>query len=120
MGVGLVSRWPVRRVTRHELPVSHRQVAPVALEAELGHPDASLRVIGAATEWEPAYADDHLAQTTVLAERLADPRQPGPGVSTTCWCAGTTACSSRPCRSSTSRSTGCSRPTTSPSWLTSA
>lgn len=78
MGVGLASRWPVRRVIRHVLPVSHRQVAPVALEAEVGHPDAPFRVIVAATEWEPDYADDHLAQTTMLAELLADPAKPGP------------------------------------------
>lgn len=78
MGVGLVSRWPVRSVIRHALPVSHRQVAPVALEAEVGHPDAPFRVIVAATEWEPDYADDHLAQTTMLAELLADAGGPGP------------------------------------------
>lgn len=77
MGVGLASRWPVRSVIRHVLPVSHRQVAPVALEAEVGHPDAPFRVIVAATEWEPDYADDHLAQTTMLAELLADPGRPG-------------------------------------------
>ena len=77
MGVGLVSRWPIDRVTRHVLPVSHRQVAPVALEAEVRHPDAPFRVIVAATEWEPAYADDHVAQTTRLAELLADRARPG-------------------------------------------
>lgn len=78
MGVGFASRWPLRRVIRHVLPVSHRQVAPVALEAEVGHPDAAFRVIVAATEWEPAYAADHLAQTTTLAELLGDPARLGP------------------------------------------
>ena len=72
IGVGLVSRWPIHGLTRHVLPVSHRQVAPVALEADVRHPDAVFRVIVAATEWEPAYADDHLAQTTMLAELLGD------------------------------------------------
>ncbi|GAA1833444.1 endonuclease/exonuclease/phosphatase family protein [Agromyces salentinus] len=71
MGVGLVSRWPISSVRRHELPISHRQVAPVALEAELRHPDAPLRVIVAATEWEPEYADDHVAQTSALARVIA-------------------------------------------------
>ena len=70
MGVGLVSRWPITEVVAHRLPVSHRQVAPVALEAGIRHPDAPFRVIVAATEWEPAFADDHLAQTTALAALL--------------------------------------------------
>ncbi|TYL53696.1 endonuclease/exonuclease/phosphatase family protein [Agromyces mariniharenae] len=78
MGVGLVSRWPIGTVTRHVLPVSHRQVAPVALEAEVRHPDAAFRVIVAATEWEPEYADDHLAQATMLAELLAGAAKTGP------------------------------------------
>ncbi|MDR5701937.1 endonuclease/exonuclease/phosphatase family protein [Agromyces aerolatus] len=80
MGVGLVSRWPIRVLARHELPVSHRQVAPVALEAELGVPDASVRVLVAALEWEPAYADDQLAQTTRLAELLAPATPSAPAV----------------------------------------
>jgi endonuclease/exonuclease/phosphatase family metal-dependent hydrolase len=70
MGVGLVSRWPTRSVRRHELPVSHRQVAPVALEARIDGTEAPFDVIVAATEWEPAFADDHLAQTRRLAELL--------------------------------------------------
>ena len=78
MGVGLVSRWPVRGIARHVLPVSHRQVAPVALEAEVRHPDAPFRAIVAATEWEPAFADDHLAQTAMLAELLEVAAKPGP------------------------------------------
>ncbi|GGI46610.1 endonuclease/exonuclease/phosphatase family metal-dependent hydrolase [Agromyces flavus] len=71
MGVGLVTRWPVVRVIEHALPVSHRQVAPIALEAEIAHPETPFRVIVAATEWEPAYADDHLAQTARLAELIS-------------------------------------------------
>lgn len=71
MGVGLVSRWPIRSVRRHELPVSHRQVAPVALEARIDHPEEPFDVIVAATEWEPEFADDHLAQTRRLAELLS-------------------------------------------------
>ncbi|WP_173921785.1 endonuclease/exonuclease/phosphatase family protein [Agromyces sp. Marseille-P2726] len=71
LGVGLVSRHPIRRLQRHELPVSHRQVAPVAIEARIEHPETPFDVIVAATEWEPAYADDHLAQTRLLAELLS-------------------------------------------------
>jgi endonuclease/exonuclease/phosphatase family metal-dependent hydrolase len=78
MGVGLVSRWPIREVARHELPVSHRQVAPAALAARIDHPETPFTVIVAATEWEPAFADDHLAQTRRLAELLSGPPQDGP------------------------------------------
>jgi endonuclease/exonuclease/phosphatase family metal-dependent hydrolase len=71
MGVGLVSRWPIQSVQRHELPVSHRQVAPVALAARIDFSEAEFDVVVAATEWEPDFADDHLAQTGRLAELLA-------------------------------------------------
>jgi endonuclease/exonuclease/phosphatase family metal-dependent hydrolase len=71
MGVGLVSRWPIQSVQRHELPVSHRQVAPVALAARIDFSEAEFDVVVAATEWEPDFADDHLAQTRRLAELLA-------------------------------------------------
>jgi endonuclease/exonuclease/phosphatase family metal-dependent hydrolase len=70
MGVGLVSRWPIRSVRLHELPVSHRQVPPVALEARIDGSQAPFDVIVAATEWEPDFADDHLAQTRRLAALL--------------------------------------------------
>lgn len=72
MGVGLVSRWPIAEHREHVLPVSHRQVAPVALEARIDANGVPVDVIVAATEWEPAFADDHLAQTRRLAEILAD------------------------------------------------
>ena len=71
MGVGLVCRHPIGRLTRHVLPVSHRQVAPVALEARIEHPATPFDVIVAATEWEPAFADDHHSQTRRLAELMA-------------------------------------------------
>jgi endonuclease/exonuclease/phosphatase family metal-dependent hydrolase len=71
MGVGLVSRHPIQALAEHELPVSHRQVAPVALQARIAHAEAPFDVIVAATEWEPAFADDHLAQTRRLAELMA-------------------------------------------------
>jgi endonuclease/exonuclease/phosphatase family metal-dependent hydrolase len=71
LGVGLVSRYAIGQLERHELPVSHRQVAPVAVEARIEHPESPFDVIVAATEWEPEYADDHLAQTRRLAELLS-------------------------------------------------
>ena len=73
MGVGLVSRWPIHDIASHELPVSHRQVAPAALAARIDHPETPFEVIVAATEWEPDFADDHVAQTSRLAVLLAAP-----------------------------------------------
>jgi len=67
MGVGLISRWPLSILGEHALPVSHRQIAPCALEARVHHPQTPFEVVVAATEWEPDFADDHLAQTTSLA-----------------------------------------------------
>ncbi|WP_246056527.1 endonuclease/exonuclease/phosphatase family protein [Cellulomonas cellasea] len=72
MGVGLVSRWPVRAVTRHVLPAQHRE-PPAALVATLDHPAGPLHVVVACTEWEVDRADDHLAQTRALAALLTDP-----------------------------------------------
>jgi endonuclease/exonuclease/phosphatase family metal-dependent hydrolase len=71
LGVGLVSRWPIEAVRRHELPVSHRQVPPAALEARIEHPETPFDVVVAATEWEPDFADDHLDQARRLAELLS-------------------------------------------------
>jgi len=48
MGVGLVSRWPIRVVAQHTLPVSHRQIAPIALEVEVAEPGGPVRVLIAA------------------------------------------------------------------------
>jgi endonuclease/exonuclease/phosphatase family metal-dependent hydrolase len=73
MGVGLVSRWPLVSIRQHILPVSHRQIAPVALEARISTENGGLiDVIVAATEWEPAFADDHRAQTQALADILTN------------------------------------------------
>jgi endonuclease/exonuclease/phosphatase family metal-dependent hydrolase len=72
MGVGLVSRHPIQALSEHVLPVSHRQVAPVALQARIEHAGTPFDVVVAATEWEPAFADDHLAQTRRLAELMAE------------------------------------------------
>ena len=79
MGVGLVSRWPILRHEVHTLPVTHRQIAPVALEARIEDDHGTpFDVLVAATEWEPEFADDHLAQTERLAELMVegDPEVP--------------------------------------------
>ncbi len=78
LGVGILSRWPVVRTAEHPLPARHRPERPIALMATLDHPAGPLHVVTAAVEWEPEYADDHLAQTTALAELLRDPALDGP------------------------------------------
>jgi endonuclease/exonuclease/phosphatase family metal-dependent hydrolase len=71
LGVGLLSRWPIAAVDEHLLPAQHRPPPP-AMVATVDHPGGPLRVIVACTEWEQEYADDHRAQTTVLATLAAD------------------------------------------------
>lgn len=78
LGVALVSRWPIIVTRRHTLPSSHRSLEPVALMATLDHPCGPLHVFSTATEWKPAFADDHLAQTQRLAELVSDPALDGP------------------------------------------
>lgn len=77
VGIALVSRWPVLDAVDHLLPARHRP-APTALHVTVDHPAGPLHVIVACTEWEPRYADDHLAQTRALAALLADPALDGP------------------------------------------
>lgn len=78
LGVAVVSRWPIVATRRHALPCRHRSFVPVALRATLDHPAGPLHVFTTATEWEPAFADDHLAQTRRLAELVSDPWLDGP------------------------------------------
>ena len=79
VGIGLVSRWPIGTTEVHELPHEQRGgPAPTALLATLEHPRAPLHVIVACTEWEPAYAGDHLAQCEALAALASDRRLDGP------------------------------------------
>lgn len=78
LGSGLVAHWPIVAVSHHRLPSSHRRLDPVVLLATLDHPAGPLHVLTCATEWEPAYADDHLAQTRHLAEIAGDSALDGP------------------------------------------
>ncbi|MDP8927735.1 MAG: hypothetical protein M3O70_03935, partial [Actinomycetota bacterium] len=77
LGVAVVSRWPILATRRHALPSTHRSFDPVVLMAMLDHPAGPLHVFTAATEWEPAFPDDHLAQTRRLAELVSDPALDG-------------------------------------------
>lgn len=78
LGVAVVSRWPVVASRRYSLPSTHRSFEPVVLMVTLDHPAGPLHVFTTATEWEPSFADDHLAQTRRLAELVSDPALEGP------------------------------------------
>ncbi|MFC7548073.1 endonuclease/exonuclease/phosphatase family protein [Plantactinospora sp. GCM10030261] len=77
LGLGLLSRWPIDRVSEHRLPATHRE-PPVAMVATLAHPDGPLHVVVSCVEWEPEYAADQLAQTEALAALATDPALDGP------------------------------------------
>jgi endonuclease/exonuclease/phosphatase family metal-dependent hydrolase len=77
VGVAVLSRWPILQVREHRLPSANR-VQPVALLATLNHPAGPLHVMASCVEWEPEFADDHLAQTRALAALLLDPGLDGP------------------------------------------
>ena len=78
-GLGLLSRWPIVAVERHDLPNGQRGgPVPAALLATLDHPRGPLHVIVAGTEWETRYAGDHLAQCRALAAVATDLRLDGP------------------------------------------
>jgi endonuclease/exonuclease/phosphatase family metal-dependent hydrolase len=79
IGIGLVSRWPIRTVEPHDLPNPQRGGPPPrALAAVLDHPAGPLHVIVGCTEWEPDFAADHLAQCRALAALATDPQRDGP------------------------------------------
>jgi len=78
IGIGLVSRWPIRATEVHDLPNPQRGGPPPrALAATLEHPAGPLHVIVGCTEWEPEYAADHRAQCAALAALATDPRWNG-------------------------------------------
>jgi endonuclease/exonuclease/phosphatase family metal-dependent hydrolase len=79
VGIGLLSRWPIRATEVHDLPNERRGgPPPTALLATVDHPDGPLHVIVSCTEWEPEYAGDHLEQCRALAALATDPRLDGP------------------------------------------
>jgi endonuclease/exonuclease/phosphatase family metal-dependent hydrolase len=79
IGLGLLSRWPVRDTELHELPHDRRGgPPPTALLVTLGHPRGPLHVIVSCLEWEPMFAGDQLAQARVLARLATDRRLDGP------------------------------------------
>jgi endonuclease/exonuclease/phosphatase family metal-dependent hydrolase len=78
VGIGLLSRWPIRTVRPVELPARHRTPAPVAMVATVNHPAGALHVVVSCLEWEPAYNDDRIAQGHALVELATDPALDGP------------------------------------------
>ncbi|MGA5302394.1 endonuclease/exonuclease/phosphatase family protein [Nucisporomicrobium flavum] len=79
MGIGLMSRWPLRSVEVYDLPHDLRTgPAPTAVLATVDHPAGPLHTFVTCLEWQPQYAPDQLAQARVLARLAADPRLDGP------------------------------------------
>ncbi len=78
LGIGLLSRWPIKDVRRVPLPSRHRAQPPVAVIATVTHPAGPLPVVATCLEWEPAYNDDRIAQVCALADVATDPRLDGP------------------------------------------
>ena len=78
LGIGLLSRWPIRDVQRVPLPSRHRAVAPTTLIATVAHPAGRLPVVVTCLEWEPAYNDDRIAQAGALADLATAPHLDGP------------------------------------------
>jgi endonuclease/exonuclease/phosphatase family metal-dependent hydrolase len=79
MGLGLLSRWPVRDTEVHDLPHEQRGGRPpTALLATLDHPRGPLHVIVTCLEWEPAFAADQRAQAETVRRLATDPRLDGP------------------------------------------
>ena len=79
VGLGLISRWPIRHTEIHDLPNEQRGgTAPAALLATLDHPRGPLHVVVAGIEWEPQFAADQLAQCRALAALATDVRLDGP------------------------------------------
>jgi endonuclease/exonuclease/phosphatase family metal-dependent hydrolase len=78
VGIGLLTRWPIRATEVHELPHPQRPgPPPTALLATLDHPRGPLHVIVTCTEWEPHFQADQRAQNEALAALATDPRLDG-------------------------------------------
>lgn len=78
VGLGLISRWPIRSVQRRRLPSRHRPFQPLAIDAIIDHPAGPLRVINACFEWERAFDADRLDQANCIAGLAAEPPEDGP------------------------------------------
>ncbi|ADB31423.1 Endonuclease/exonuclease/phosphatase [Kribbella flavida DSM 17836] len=77
LGMGLLSRWPIADWKVRTMPARHRQLEPVAVVASLDHPQVTLHVVTSCLEYEPAFTDDRIAQTRLLAELATDPAYDG-------------------------------------------
>ncbi|NEK59149.1 endonuclease [Geodermatophilus sabuli] len=78
LGIGLLSRWPVRTVRPLPLPARPGTEAPVALLVSVAHPDGPLHVVVACLEYDPGHDEDRVAQARFLAGLATDPALDGP------------------------------------------
>jgi endonuclease/exonuclease/phosphatase family metal-dependent hydrolase len=70
MGLGLVSRWPIRVAERVEMPCAGRSNA--ALVATIDRPNGELRVVVGATSWEPDRVEETAVQFAELQRLTRD------------------------------------------------
>jgi endonuclease/exonuclease/phosphatase family metal-dependent hydrolase len=78
LGVAVLSRWSFLATNQYALPCTQREFKPVAVMAALDYPGEPMHVFSAATAWEPAFAADHEAQTSQLAELVRNPALESP------------------------------------------
>lgn len=80
MGLGLVSRWPIRVVERVDVPSAGRRNA--ALVATIDRPNGELRVVVGATSWEPERVAETAVQFAELQRLTRDghSRRPNPSI----------------------------------------
>ena len=76
MGLGLLSRWAIRRVVARPLPSRGDDL--VAMQATIAHPLGDLHVFVAVTSWEPEDLEYHAAQLATLGDLACDPALDGP------------------------------------------
>lgn len=76
MGLGLLSRWPIRDIVAHAMPSSDRPL--VAMVATIEHPRGALHVIVGAVSWEPEKFDETADQLRELDALANNPAFDGP------------------------------------------
>ena len=75
MGLGLLSRWPIKRFVPRELPSPGGEL--VAMQATIAHPLGDLHAIVAGTTGEPQHRAAHAAQLAALGDLACDPALDG-------------------------------------------
>jgi endonuclease/exonuclease/phosphatase family metal-dependent hydrolase len=78
LGLGLLSRWPIRSTQVLDMPAAHRSRPPALLLAVIDHPAGALSVIVCCLEVWAQHNDDRFAQARMVAEVAAAANLDGP------------------------------------------